>query len=83
MIDNLNNHVAMFDERDYVTQGNDVAKCECWICGQQFDRGQIKGVTGFRNYNGAMIPTYPKLCNLCLEEFESGRNPIYKPSKAA
>lgn len=67
----------LFKQEDVLV--DDGTTKRCWICEQRFNIENLTATIGYRDYNGVLLPTYPKLCALCLEEFESGRNPIYKP----
>ena len=52
---------------------------ECWGCANRFERYQLHDVIA---YKGQIIYR-PCFCDLCLEEYENGKNPLFKQTKEA
>lgn len=51
----------------------------CNGCGSEFTTEKLKKPVAYR-FNGVhYMHTEVAFCPLCLEEFESGRNAVYKP----
>jgi hypothetical protein len=53
---------------------------ECFACGNT--GCELIDAQGYRVYNNAAyLPAPLKFCQLCMEEYESGRNPLFQPTK--